>query len=76
MQRIDAALEAYKGMVARVPEAERSVLLRFIGVLATYGDDIPDGFFNAIQGISIYGVDPDWQLGQLEHILDRWAPRQ
>ena len=74
--RIAAALEEYQGALARMPDADRSVLLRFIGVLASFGDDLPDELFDAIEGISVYGVDPGWQLGQLEKILDRWAPRQ
>ena len=47
-----------------------------LGVLASCGDGVPAELVQQVEGISLYGVDPEWQLNTLGQILDRWARRQ
>lgn len=74
--RIDTVLAGYTEELETLPQEARQAALRAIGVLASFGDDIPDELAEAIARVSVYGADPGWQLKALTEILDRWAPRQ
>ena len=51
-------------------------MLRLLSVIAALGTAVPEEMLDAIEAISIKGVDVEWQIERLTEILDRWAPRQ
>jgi hypothetical protein len=75
-ERVASMVADYGEVLAQATEPERGVILRALAVVASYGDDLPDELARDIEAISVLGVDPAWQIGELRKILDRWAPRQ
>ncbi len=58
-----------------LPQTSQETLLRLLSVVAAGGVDLPEEMLAEISAISLRGVDPQWQIDQLERILDRWARR-
>ena len=48
------------------------LLTRLAKEIAARGGDLPIGMLDDLQAISLEGVDPMWQLEQLQAIMDRW----
>jgi hypothetical protein len=70
--RIDNVLEAYRDLVARLPQRDRPVFLRLTAVLANHGGHIPDALAESIAAASRCRTDPDWRLAALERSVARW----
>ncbi len=66
----------YADVLAQASPEQRRVIVRAISVLAAFGEDLPDELEREICAISLYGVDPEWQIDELRKILERFAPRQ
>jgi pyruvate formate-lyase activating enzyme-like uncharacterized protein len=49
------------------------VMVRLVEVISSKEMVLPRKMLLEIQGISIVGADPMWQLSRLNEILDRWA---
>jgi hypothetical protein len=58
--------------LGKLPPAGRAVLDKLIDAVARRGGQLPQGMLNELQGISVIGVDPEWQVARLEEILNRW----
>lgn len=71
--RIDNVLEAYRDLLARLPQRDRPVFLRLAAVLARHGEHIPDGLAGSIAAVSLCRGEPGWQLAELERIVARWG---
>lgn len=56
------------------PEA-RALVLRLVSVVKANNAALPDEMLDAIEAISIDGVDPQWQIEEMRKILDRWMPQ-
>ena len=61
----------FKGL----PPAAYEPLTRLLSVIAGFGTQTPPEMLDEIDAIAVEGVDPQWQIDQLERILDRWAPK-
>ena len=48
------------------------LLTRLAREIAARGGDLPPGMLDDLQAISLEGVDPMWQLEELQAIMDRW----
>ncbi len=59
----------------RAAENVNEPLARLMAVVAGSGFDLPEEMLREIEAISIEGVDPQWQVIEMEKILDRWARR-
>lgn len=59
-----------------LPPHGRDALVRLLSVIAALGSAVPEEMLDAIEAISIKGVDVDWQIQRLTEILDHWAPQQ
>ena len=70
--RIDNVLEAYRDLLARLPQQDRPVFLRLASVLARHGEQIPDELAESIAAVSLSRGEPSWQLAELERIVARW----
>lgn len=60
----------------KLPESARAVVERLIAVAAAHDMALPPEMLEEISAISVKGVDPKWQIDQLQKILDRWAAQQ
>jgi len=58
-----------------LPPEVRETIIRLISVVAGSGKDLPAEMPDEIAAIFIDGVDPQWQIAQMKHNLDLWAPR-
>jgi hypothetical protein len=57
-----------------VPSAQ-ALLLRLLSVLKANNLVLPEEMLDAIESISLEGVDPQWQIDEMQKILDQWMPR-
>ena len=57
-----------------LPSEVRETIIRLMCVAAGNGMDLPSEMLEEIAAISIDGADPQWQIEQMQRILDRWAP--
>jgi hypothetical protein len=48
------------------------LLTRLAKEIAARGGNLPVGMLDDLQAISLEGIDPMWQLEQLQAIMDRW----
>ncbi len=55
------------------PETVQAVLLRLLSVTQGRQFHVPSQMLDEIEAISIEGADPNWQIMELQKILDRWA---
>ena len=60
----------------KLPESARAVVERLIALVAAHDMALPPEMLEEISAISVKGVDPTWQIDQLQKILDRWAAQQ
>jgi hypothetical protein len=49
--------------------------LRLLSVLKANNLLLPEEMLDAIESISLEGVDPQWQIDEMQKILDRWMPQ-
>lgn len=70
------ALENLAIILGRLPERVQVAAVRAFSAACSYGEELPPGFDEDIQGIKIVGVDPNWQIEQLEAIAEPWEQRQ
>ena len=56
------------------PSAQ-ALLLRLFSVLKANNLVLPEEMLDAIESISLEGVDSQWQIDEMQKILDRWMPR-
>ena len=47
-------------------------MLRLFSVLQASNAVLPDQMLNEIEEISLEGVDPQWQIDEVQKILDRY----
>ena len=62
----------WAAMLSRLPPTGQAVVQRLLDAVVERGGDLPRGMLKELQGISIEGVDPMWQVAKLQGILDRW----
>ena len=79
----DAAVEGLRAFLERrgktldrLAPGGRELIARLGVALVAFGEQAPKGFSEELEGITLFGADPEWQLSRLEEILNRWAPRQ
>ncbi len=58
-----------------LPPSARETLMRLVSVVAGTGMVLPADMLEEISAISLEGADPQWQIEQMERILNRWAPK-
>jgi hypothetical protein len=56
-------------------KAAKDTLLRLFSVSEGLDLQFPEKMLEEIRAISIEGANPDWQIGELQKILDKWANR-
>jgi hypothetical protein len=60
---------------ADLPEDAHALILRLLSVLAAGAGELPEEMRGEIERISIEGADPQWQMDEMEKILNRWMPK-
>ena len=58
-----------------LPADAHALILRLLSVLAAEGAALPEEMLAEIERISIEGADAQWQMDEMEKILNRWMPR-
>jgi hypothetical protein len=53
----------------------QALMLRLLSVLKANNLVLPEEMLDAIESISLEGVDPQWQIDEMQKILDQWMPR-
>lgn len=56
------------------PSAQ-ALMLRLLSVLKANNLVLPEDMLDAIESISLEGADPQWQIDEMQEILDRWMPQ-
>lgn len=56
------------------PSAQ-ALMLRLLSVLKANDLVLPEEMLDAIEAISLEGADPQWQINEMQIILDRWMPQ-
>lgn len=56
------------------PSAQ-ALMLRLLSVLKANNLVLPEEMLDAIESISFEGADPQWQIDEMQKILDRWMPQ-
>jgi len=56
-------------------ERRDALILRLLSVLKANNLLLPEEMLDAIESISLEGVDPQWQIDEMQKILDRWMPQ-
>ena len=69
--RAKAAHSEFQGL----RERRDALVLRLLSVLKANNLVLPEEMLDAIESISLEGVDPQWQIDEMQKILDRWMPR-
>ena len=60
---------------ADLPADAHALILRLLSVLAAERAELPHEMLEEIGRISIEGADPQWQMDEMEKVLDRWMPK-
>jgi hypothetical protein len=60
---------------ADLPAEAHALILRLLSVLAAEGAELPEEMLGEIERISIEGADPQWQMDEMEKILNRRMQR-
>jgi hypothetical protein len=63
-------------LIADLPADAHALILRLLSIVAAAGCVLPEEMLQEIGTISIEGADPQWQIDEMEKILNRWMPRQ
>jgi hypothetical protein len=65
------ALQNLAVILGPLPERVQVAAVRAFSAACFCGEKLPPGFSEDIQAITIEGVDPEWQIEQLEAIVER-----
>ena len=72
-----APLNLIADCFADLPADAHALILRLLSILTAEGAlaELPEEMLGEIERISIEGADPQWQMDEMEEILNRWMPK-
>jgi hypothetical protein len=63
-------------ILGRMPQRVQIAAMRAFKAAWSFGEELPPEFAKEMDAITIEGVDPWWQVEQLEAIAKRWERRR